>query len=822
MILYIIIINLFIYMINCTTLNINWSRTVGNIGTKTISVGDTVTWTISDTAQHTVTSNNNGFTSSGTLSGSGTTYSIVFNTIGTYQFHCSIHTNMMGTISVSSTPTIQPTTNIPTYIPSIKPTTLYPTKIPTISPTKSPLSTTHSPTISLLPTQTPTFQPSHNPTLIPTYIPSVNPTIQPTLKPTSTPTSAPTDKFIPFISMPVIQSNSSIPTNWNATIEIREHRHINSRVGFNTRSYCYNNICTYPGPTISLKPGDNFTLIVKNNLGPDTTSTIHKHNTIHSPNTTNVHTHGLHISPSVDNVFLFANPGDTLTYNYQILSDHSPGLHWYHAHYHGSSTLQIMNGLVGALNIENIENSEANIPDSLINADVHIIVLTRLIFKQETQNGEVTQGCGINFKCNTTSQSPLCTGTETTSPWNPFRVYSLPELSAESGSKLNINSIFYETNSPEDYILVNGLYHPTIQLYQNSPSIFKILHAHGAGPIIMSIYDNDNNQNNDECQFAILAWDGVYLKKRIIIDHTKTINLVAAGRVEVEIFCTTVGTYKIVENGQVIFYVDVQSNTGELNQIVTDEDLNSIVRPWYLNDLCNITDNEINSTYSVFITQENFNEDVCGFWIGVGSDCSVISPYGSALPNTTMNNLCGFHQFQGKKGLNPTNYYNSKKLITFVGAINEWTLYGLGSAYHPLHVHVNHMQIISWNSTGFNDVGNYYEIGQWRDTIPPIADSVKFRFRAANFPGETVMHCHFQRHEDLGMMDTYLVMNETAYEEYLLEISPNYHHHDDKGMIDSNTVMTIGISVGSGVGVIIIGGLIYLFHSAKMIKIIPS
>lgn len=211
--------------------------------------------------------------------------------------------------------------------------------------------------------------------------------------------------------MPLIQSNSSSPSNWNATIEIKEHRHINSRVGFTTRSYCYNNICTYPGPTISLKPGDNFTLIVKNKLGPYTSPRVHKHNTIHSPNTTNIHTHGLHISPSVDNVFLFADPGENLTYHYQILSDHAPGLHWYHAHYHGSSTLQIMSGLVGALVVETMKNSESNIPDSIVDADSHILVLTRLIFIQETQNGEVTQGCGVNFTCDSTSQTPLCTGT---------------------------------------------------------------------------------------------------------------------------------------------------------------------------------------------------------------------------------------------------------------------------------------------------------------------------------------------------------------------------------------------------------------------------
>ena len=54
--------------------------------------------------------------------------------------------------------------------------------------------------------------------------------------------------------------------------------------------------------------------------------------------------------------------------------------------------------------------------------------------------------------------------------------------------------------------------------------------------------------------------------------------------------------------------------------------------------------------------------------------------------------------------------------------------------------------------------------GQWRDTVPPVAEKLTFRFTAADFKGETILHCHFLRHEDLGMMDSYLV---TDYESYV-------------------------------------------------------
>ena len=81
---------------------------------------------------------------------------------------------------------------------------------------------------------------------------------------------------------------------------MRQHRHSNTQVAFTTRSYCLDSgVCSYPGPTIRIKPGDKFTLILVNELGENPSHNNHVHNTMHSPNTTNIHTHGLHVDPDV-------------------------------------------------------------------------------------------------------------------------------------------------------------------------------------------------------------------------------------------------------------------------------------------------------------------------------------------------------------------------------------------------------------------------------------------------------------------------------------------------------------------------------------------
>jgi len=64
----------------------------------TVPAGTTVTWTNQDSAPHQIASDNNVFNSA-SLS-SGQTYQYTFQTLGTYKYHCAIHTSMTGEIIV--------------------------------------------------------------------------------------------------------------------------------------------------------------------------------------------------------------------------------------------------------------------------------------------------------------------------------------------------------------------------------------------------------------------------------------------------------------------------------------------------------------------------------------------------------------------------------------------------------------------------------------------------------------------------------------------------------------------------------------------------
>lgn len=71
-----------------------------NPDTLTVKVGQKVTWTNNDSYAHTVTSDNGTF-NSGNLA-AGQSFSFTFDKVGTFSYHCSIHTFMTAKVVVTN------------------------------------------------------------------------------------------------------------------------------------------------------------------------------------------------------------------------------------------------------------------------------------------------------------------------------------------------------------------------------------------------------------------------------------------------------------------------------------------------------------------------------------------------------------------------------------------------------------------------------------------------------------------------------------------------------------------------------------------------
>lgn len=70
----------------------------------TVTKGTTVMWTNRDSTAHTVTGNTAGGPASGHIQ-PGQSYSFTFNSAGTFPYHCSIHPEMTGSVTVSGSST---------------------------------------------------------------------------------------------------------------------------------------------------------------------------------------------------------------------------------------------------------------------------------------------------------------------------------------------------------------------------------------------------------------------------------------------------------------------------------------------------------------------------------------------------------------------------------------------------------------------------------------------------------------------------------------------------------------------------------------------
>lgn len=84
--------------------------------TLTVPAGSAVTWTNSSSAPHTATSDNSAWTTPVVLGGQSA--SITFSSPGSFPYHCRIHPDMMGTITVTAAATATP---MPTAVPTARP-----------------------------------------------------------------------------------------------------------------------------------------------------------------------------------------------------------------------------------------------------------------------------------------------------------------------------------------------------------------------------------------------------------------------------------------------------------------------------------------------------------------------------------------------------------------------------------------------------------------------------------------------------------------------------------------------------------------------------
>jgi FtsP/CotA-like multicopper oxidase with cupredoxin domain len=133
-----------------------------------------------------------------------------------------------------------------------------------------------------------------------------------------------------------------------------------------------------PGPTLRMKPGERLKIRHVNDLPPNRDVAPQDHTRPHQFNNVNFHFHGAHCSPSgiADNVMRSMTPGNSYDIEIELPHDHTRGTYWYHPHHHGSASVQVASGMVGAIVVE---GDFADVPE-IARARERVMLLGQVVF----------------------------------------------------------------------------------------------------------------------------------------------------------------------------------------------------------------------------------------------------------------------------------------------------------------------------------------------------------------------------------------------------------------------------------------------------------
>ena len=213
----------------------------------------------------------------------------------------------------------------------------------------------------------------------------------------------------------------------------------------------------------------------------------------------------------------------------------------------------------------------------------------------------------------------------------------------------------------------------------------------------------------------LLAKDGIY-----IADFPRRIDVArvpAGGRADVMIRCASRGRVAVTSEGKLLSTIAVSGEARQSDPMAAW----SPPRAAYLADLRD------------------------------GSGSSRVDPSCSCETRFEVCAGSGIEGCVNGRRFAATEYIHAAPL----GKVHERRVGGLSE--HPYHQHAHPFQLFG----GFQDATGYFKHGDWHDTWQDNAMAADqrgvLRFRPVDFGGRMLVHCHWNLHQDDGMMASELV-----------------------------------------------------------------
>lgn len=566
------------------------------------------------------------------------------------------------------------------------------------------------------------------------------------------------------------------------------------------------------GPTLRLRAGGIMKIKLVNEMIMEGNITEEAPHAFMGPLDTNLHTHGLWDPNGVydqnqtsyagqDNIFINVparkKPSDapaSLDFSSNIFREHLPGIHWYHPHKHGSTTIQTSTSH-GSIIIEDdpfwlpARRGLCGPMQALIATAPEVLLdISLLFFKLASNPAKVWDSPTYQLVSNYSSpQNPLCCDSK--NGW------------VFGGSMTKGNGT--------DILLVSGAYKPVITMADGVWYRWRMLYSGAKGWSTFRFLDTAM-ANSKQCEWLLIAKDGVYLMN--IPRKVEAVLMSSGNRLEAMVRCSLPSRSS--------------SNEFILSATATNDPFNPGNNQTFATDFFRVAQDEvarikvvrrpgskgqhINKAAKYAAEQATKDTQAAPAAAAAGADaevdvaavdpahfyskppkwdsrfyrnpvpdsCTPLRPSyavdmrdaaltAAGYPPSRVNNTdVNFAGYNNADGLGTTCTVNGQlfsfpdpsPLVLPMGEIVQWTTNNGRS--HPFHVHTQPFQL-----TGFNlsnqligtELTNFFQVGDFTDTmlIPQIsigAGSVQMRFQPGPFSGYAVMHCHYLNHEDLGCM----------------------------------------------------------------------
>ncbi|MBX9681013.1 MAG: multicopper oxidase domain-containing protein [Gemmataceae bacterium] len=498
------------------------------------------------------------------------------------------------------------------------------------------------------------------------------------------------------------------------------------------------------GPTIRVKPNDLLKIKVVNHSpltkgegrleDPEAPKDDHNHPNDFS--TTNLHTHGLQVSPvePADDVFAPIQAGGERIYEY-ALKDHHPGTCWYHPHRHGSTAIQLCNGMAGALIVDPKPGA-----DSLDAALEKYGVREEKIFVFQ------------EIRCSREARDPAAR--------------ELPIMRPTREDVYGAKSTVRDKKKHEvaERFLINGKHLPIVRMKPDQVQRWRCIHA-GIDRRLGLVIVKHGSEEDRKKQYPLCctATDGMTLPECAIQTFGGALGDDPQAKQQ-ELF-------SLLPGNRSDFLVQLPTGVYVLQAAHQDKEFNSRGQGHEVIPL------------AILFVERLENREVARS--GSPGLPELIKELGKTLllearkqkpPNGAKNfKTIEFRQGGGrfeirwKNNFGPANAPNWKwrpfsetsselDLVVQAGTVEHWTLKS-ESGNHPFHIHVNPFFVRERRTTirssdGENESVVPDPIDQWHDTVlvgEGQSVDIYIRFERS-LTGETVFHCHNLDHEDKGMM----------------------------------------------------------------------